>query len=478
MPFGLLPRENRCPMIAVLNTSTACKWAESIGEPPWSLMPVANRPLIDYWLELCTELDIETVQVVLGDQAKHVEDYVGDGKRWNLKIEYGFARSGEDAFGYLRSISPLWQEGLLYLGGPFFIRRRKAYESRRFRSLKACRYGHASNLLFLFAQSAEAVESLLGGAIGGERGLEQIHAQPWIMESIASYFELNMKMVKGEFTRYTTAGFSTGDRSSVGYNVHTPPSSHLQAPLLIGDDCRFGPMTTIGPNAVVSNHVIVDSNSELVNCLVLPDTYIGRNLDIHGKIVAGNKVISPDDGTVVAFEDTWLVARNRPAMRTEDFVRYLILWVVAVCMVLLQFIPHLLLYPLVHLSGICRYEYRLFHDPRTGYIALPVLRKLKNKRFVPFSIFKALSLDRMPLLVRVIGGRLFLCGQPPMRHPEDDDLIKQLPEYYPGVFCYQDYNKESDRLVDSLWYAHIRSLYEDLKILTKSLVSRFLRAGR
>jgi hypothetical protein len=465
-------------MLAVLNTSTPCPWAEAIGEPPWSLLPVANRPLLDYWLELCSEQHIETVQVVLGDQARHVEDYVGDGKRWNLKVEYGFARAGEDAPGYLRSIAPQWREGLLYFGGPFFIRRRKAYDPGRFGLLKACQYGHASELYFLYGQTAEAVESLLEGAFLSERGLEQIHAQPWIMKSMAAYFELNMKMVKGEFTRYTTAGFSTGDRSSVGYNVHTPPSSHLQAPILIGDDCRFGPMTTIGPNAVVSNHVIVDSNTELMNCLVLADTYIGRNLDIHGKIVSGNKVISPDDGTVIAFQDTWLVARNRPAMRTEDLIRYMILWVITVFIVALQLIPHLLLYPLLRMSGVGRYEHELFHDPRPGYIGLPMLRKLKKRRFLPFSLFKALSLDRMPLLLRVIGGRLFLCGQPPMRHPEDDELIKQLPEYYPGVFCYQDYNKDSDRLVDALWYAHIRSLYEDLKILTKSLVSRFLRAGR
>jgi hypothetical protein len=73
---------------------------------------------------------------------------------------------------------------------------------------------------------------------------------------------------------------------------------------------------------------------------------------------------------------------------------------------------------------------------------------------------------------------MFLAGQPPMRHPEDDEIIKQLPNYYPGVFCYQDYNQDSDRLVDSLWYAHIRSMYEDVKILIKALVSRFLTAGR
>lgn len=465
-------------MIAVLNTSRACGWAEEIGGPPWPLLPVANRPLLDYWLELCSELGIGTVQVVLGEQAKHVEDFARDGTRWNLKIDYAFARAGEDSAGYLRSVSPLWQEGLLYFGGPFFMRRRQAYETRGFQVLEACRYGDPADLFFLYAPTPAEVEELLGGASGSERGLERIHAQPWSMDSIGSYFDLNMKMVIGEFTRYTTAGFSTGDRSSVGYNVHTPPSSHLQAPILIGDDCRFGPMTTIGPNAVVANHVIVDSNSELINCLVLSDTYIGRNLDIHGKVIAGNRIISPDDGTMVEIDDSWLVARNRPAMRTEDFVRYLILWFVAVGIMTLQVIPFLLLYPLVRLSGIAKYEHRLFHDPRTGFIEMPILRKLKNRKSPVFSVFKALSLDRLPLLFLVARGRLFLCGQPPMRHPEDDELIRQLPEYYPGVFCYRDYNKESDSLVDSLWYAHIRSLYEDLKILIKSLVSRFLRAGR
>ncbi len=465
-------------MIAVLNTSKACGWAADIGGPPWPLLPVANRPLMDYWLELCSELGIREVQVVLGEQAKHIEDYTKDGKRWNLKIEYAFARSGETDSGFLRSISGSLDEGLLYLGYPFFMRRRQAFAVKGFHALTACRYGTPENLHFLYGRNHDEVDGLLNDATGSGRGLEQVHIQPWTITSISSYFDLNMKMVLGEFARYTTAGFSTGDRSSVGYNVHTPPSSHLQAPVLIGDDCRFGPMTTIGPNAVVDSHVIVDANTELMDCLVLSDTYIGRNLDIHGKIVAGNRVISPDDGTVVEIDDSWLVARNRPAMRTEDFVRYLILWFVAVGIMVLQTIPFLLLYPLVRLRGTAKYEYLLFHDPRTGHISLPMLKKLKNRKSPAFSIFKALSLDRFPLLVRAVRGRLFLCGQPPMRHPEDDELIKQLPEYYPGVFCYQDYNKESDRLTDSLWYAHIRSLYEDLKILIKSLVSRFLRAGR
>jgi len=181
-------------MIAVLNTSQSCAWAEAIGEPPWSLLPVANRPLLDYWLELCSDLGIVRVQVVLGEQPKHVEDFVGNGKRWNLKVEYVFARTGEDALHYLHSIEKLWAGGLLYLGGPFFMRRRKAYGTRDFCRLKACRSGDPGNPHFLYGETRDDVEALLAGASGVDRGLETIHAQPCIIDSIGSDFELNMKM--------------------------------------------------------------------------------------------------------------------------------------------------------------------------------------------------------------------------------------------------------------------------------------------
>ena len=465
-------------MIAVLNTARACSWAEQLGQTPWPLLPVANRPLLDYGLETFSEMGVRSIHVMLGDQSKHIEDFIGDGTRWNVKVQYSFARYGEDPMGYLRSTMRLWQDGLFYLGGPFFMRRRKAFNAAGLKHLEACRHDAGGETLFLFGRTADEINALVDGDPGSARGLEQIHIHPLPLSGIGAYFDLNMKMVLGEFVRYTVAGFSTGDRSSIGYNVNTPPSSHLQAPVFIGDDCRFGSMTSVGPNAVIGNHVIVDSYTELADCLVLPDTYIGRNLEIRNKIVSGNRVVSPDDGTVIQIDDSWVVARNRPAMRTEDFVRYCILWFVAFGIAAVQLLPFLVLYPWVRLSRIARYERPLFHDPRTGYITLPVLRKLVNRKSIVFSLFKALSLDRLPRLVLVLGGRLFLCGQPPMRHPEDDDLIKQLPHYYPGVFCYEDYNKDSDRLVDSLWYAHIRSLFEDSKILIKALVSRFLRAGR
>ena len=464
-------------MLAVFNTSGAWAWARNLSETPWPLLPVANRPLLDYWMETCAEQGIRSVQIILGEGAEQIERFAGDGERWNVKIQYTFVRPHEDGITYLKSICSHLTDGLLYIGGPFFLRRRQAFRPEGFQSLETCRYDLGGATLFLFSRNKEGLTDLLGGGAGSTRGLEQVHIHPYAIGDIASYFDLNMKMVVAEFSRYTTAGFSGGDGSSLGYNVHTPPSSNLKSPILVGNDCRFGAMTSVGPNAVIGNHVIVDAFSDVENCLILDDTYIGCNLEIRNKIVAGNRLIDPADGTTVEIDDSWLVAQNRPAMRTEDLFRYFLLWFVALALVAILLLPFCVLGLILLVRGIAHFSNETFHDPRTGYIDLPVFHKLKNCKSVVYRLFRAFSLERFPWLLQVLRGKLFLCGQPPMRHPDDDDVIKQLTHYYPGVFCYQDYNKDSDRLVDSLWYAHARSLFEDVKILIKALVTRFLHAG-
>jgi len=465
-------------MRAVFHTGTAHSWVDTLGGTPWPLLPVANRPLLDYWLETCAEQGIVHVQIILGDGAEEIEKFAGDGGRWGLHIQYGFARASEHPLDYLRQATGLWDDGVLFIAGPLFLRRRQAFRPSGFHSLEACRFSHAEETLFLFGKTAGEVAALLGGDEGSPRGLEQIHIQPFPVDSIPSFYGLNMKMVRGEFSRYVTAGYVESDGSSVGYNVLTPPSAHLRPPVIIGNDCRFGPMTTVGANVVIADHVIIDSHSELSNCIILQDTYIGRNLEINRKIVAGNRLISADDGTVIEIDDSWIVARNRPDMRTEDVVRYVILWFIALGVSLVQLFPFCILYPLVRITRIGEYRRQLFHDPGTGHITLPVFLKLENRRSVVYSLFRAATLDRFPWLLLALRGRLFVCGQPPMRHPQDDEVMGQLPHYYPAVFSYSDYHTDSDPLADALWYVHSRSLYEDIKILIKTLLHRFFRAGR
>jgi glucose-1-phosphate thymidylyltransferase len=53
------------------------------------LIPIANRPLLSYPIENVVEVGIKDVGVIVNpDTRKAVEDYVGDGSRWGIKVTY------------------------------------------------------------------------------------------------------------------------------------------------------------------------------------------------------------------------------------------------------------------------------------------------------------------------------------------------------------------------------------------------------
>ena len=54
-------------MKAVFYIPDSADWAGELGDIPWPLLPVANRPLLDHWLETCAEAGFNHVQVVLGE---------------------------------------------------------------------------------------------------------------------------------------------------------------------------------------------------------------------------------------------------------------------------------------------------------------------------------------------------------------------------------------------------------------------------
>jgi len=56
---------------------------------PKQLIPVANKPISQYVLEDMLESDIKEIAIVLGNTyPEKVEEYYGDGSRFNAKITY------------------------------------------------------------------------------------------------------------------------------------------------------------------------------------------------------------------------------------------------------------------------------------------------------------------------------------------------------------------------------------------------------
>jgi len=52
------------------------------------LVPVANKPVLFYGIESLRDAGITDIGIVVGDTAAEIEDAVGDGSRWGVKITY------------------------------------------------------------------------------------------------------------------------------------------------------------------------------------------------------------------------------------------------------------------------------------------------------------------------------------------------------------------------------------------------------
>lgn len=474
-------------MRAVLYTGGKRLWTDVLGEHPWVLLPVAGRPLLSYWLELCVDLGITDVQVLLGRHAEYIEMFCGNGEKWGLNIDYSFIRDEEEPQGYLSRDPDRWSDGLLYIGDAVFPRRCADFKTEKLKLLQDGCYVTSDDSCVLFSgRRHEDIEHFI---MTGRCSASSSCVDPCdgagpcrtpaacgldftVIRDITHYYRLNMEIVHNEMNRYLSSGYSSSDGASIGYNVITPPSVNFMPPLAIGNDCRIGAMSSIGSGTIISDHVLIDRQCEISDSIILSDTYIGRNLEIAGKIVSGNRIIDPEDGTCLEIEDPWLVAQTRPRDYMRDFLRAVFSWEFSLLLVVIQLIPFILLYSLIRLFKRGRYVAREYWGVGGKKVRLLHFISSEPVPCLLLMLFCGTSLDRFPQLLKVLSGKLWLCGQVPKT--VSSGKIKENHRYFPAVFSYSDAFIEIDKQMDALYYAHTRSLAADLRILRHALFSRLI----
>ena len=463
-------------MKAVFYTGGKKPWADEMGNRPWALLPVGGHPLLSYWLELCVDLGINDVQIVLGQDAEYIELFCGDGGQWGLNIDYSFIFPDDSPQDYLARDPLRWSEGLFFLSDALFPRRLENFTPAGLKELLAgCCVSNEDGPAFFLSPNSEDIAAFIQDGqyaqsacnLPGSIGLDVT-----LIRDVSHYYELNMAVVHGEMDRYLSSGYSTADGASIGYNVITPSSVTFAPPLAIGNNCRLGALCSIGTGTVISDHVLIDQQCELSECIILSDTYVGRNLEIKGKIIAGNRIIDPEDGTYVDIEDPWLIASTRLRKSFSDGVRSVIGRGLALLLILIQVLPFLLLYGLIRAlrrGSFIEKSVWGMNGRRVTTLHFAATKVTPDQLMI---MFYGASLDRFPKLIDVLSGKLWLCGQVPRESEPRAYTLRN--RYFPAVFSYSDAFPEIDEQMDALYYAHTRSIIADLRILYHAFFKRFI----
>src|SRR5207244_976776 len=95
------------------------------------------------------------------------------------------------------------------------------------------------------------------------------------------------------------------------------PTAQITAPVYLGEDCSVGPDVRLGPGTAVGANCVLEDGCMATHSVILPDTYVGRGLELEDAVAAGNRLVNARLGGAVTVTDPFLLAPlSGPGLRS------------------------------------------------------------------------------------------------------------------------------------------------------------------
>ena len=313
---------------------------------PKAMLPIGNKPILQYVVEALKANDVEEVVIVVGYYREQIQDYFGSGEQFGLRIRYAHQEHQLGTGHALLCAQEVAQERFLVLPGDNII------DAAALRELvnathdtilvkedsQGRRYGVVvvqNGLVHSMVEKPQeqlspwintgtyllhrtvfdhlADELDLPGALnqmiqeGGEVAVQATTgtwldaAYPWDLLELNG---LAVRGIQGEEGGIREPGVVIKGPVQVGENTILRSNSYIIGPVLIGDGCEIGPSACIFPYTSLGNNVVVDSFTQLRNCIIGNSVQIGSHSLLNDSIVAegctiGSRFTSPSSKQVI-----------------------------------------------------------------------------------------------------------------------------------------------------------------------------------
>ena len=305
---------------------------------PKPMIPIANRPLLEHVVTAVVNAGINDIVLVVGYKRERIQTYFGDGKAWNVNIEYAVQEKQLGTGHAIAQAKPFIDGDFLVLNGDRIIESKLV--ERLVRKHKEAR-GTSMAVTRSDAPSEYGVTELDGETVTGitEKPLKHETSSDFINAGVygfeASIFDAIQaadstmhgenriteaigRLVKNDTVRAVRSQGMWIDVSnlwdilSVNSNVldqigstsgegEVNDAAHIGSSVLLGTDCRVGPNATLLHGTSIGQNVSIAANVVISNSVVFPDVSIGEGAVLKDCVVGNNVVIGPN-ATVVGGE--------------------------------------------------------------------------------------------------------------------------------------------------------------------------------
>jgi glucose-1-phosphate thymidylyltransferase len=324
---------------------------------PKVMIPVANRPIVEYVVEELVGVGMLDIVLVVGYQREKIQTHFGDGKGFGAKIQYVVQGKQLGTGHALLEARQHLQDQVLVLPGDNIIDSQTVNDALAHRlgpavvvttSEEPGRYGvvevRDGQVAGIMEKPGQRLGNIINTGIyaldaGSLEVLEALvakghHDLPDLINALAQRGKVQAIFTKGtwgdavypwDLLRVNAAALrSAGDRIggkveqnvvlrgpvSVGDDSVLHPGTFIQGPVAIGAGCEIGPNATIHPSTSIGDNVRIGASSVVEESIIMRDGSLGPHgylsHGVLGKgVQAGSHLAAPAGRADVRIEGEW-----------------------------------------------------------------------------------------------------------------------------------------------------------------------------
>ncbi len=313
---------------------------------PKPMVPVGNRPVMEYAIELLKKLNITEIGVTLQYLPEHISDYFGDGKQWGVNLHYFIEDVPLGTAGSVKNAGDFLDETFLVVSGDAltdldlskavdFHRQNKAIGTLVLTSVtNPLEYG------VVITNPDGSIQRFLEKPGWGEVFSDWVNTGIYVLEPEAlEYFDAGQKydfskdlfpqLLKNNEPLYgcllegywcdigNLEQYIQSHRDILDGKVNVNPRGtliqgtfqgeqldgmkapvNIKGPVLIGENCRLGDGVQLEPYTVLGDNVVLEKEASIKRSILWNNIYVGKRASIRGAVI-GNKVTVGNNANIL-----------------------------------------------------------------------------------------------------------------------------------------------------------------------------------
>ena len=310
---------------------------------PKVMLPIANKPLLEYVFDATRKSGIDEIVVVVGYKKEVIMEYFKDYK--DVKITYVIQdRQLGTAHALLQAKKHI-KDSFIVLAGDNIIDPgsiAKLLKDQSEYSLLIKEHPHPSKYGVVFVENrsirrivekpkedvgkyistgiyklprsvftdieqctsegAHALSSVIQSLVDKGKNINTVLAKSW-MDIVYPWDLISVNEVMIQGTAASTSGViekgvTLKDPVSVGKDTKIYSGCYIVGPVVIGDSCEIGPHACIFPSTSIGNNTVVHPFSEIRSSVIMDDVHIASNSHISHSVIGKGCIIGDSFSTI------------------------------------------------------------------------------------------------------------------------------------------------------------------------------------